>query len=523
MITLSSQQPIASAYFVIFGRYGDVTRHAQARGLSRQWIYREAKAIQHALLNQQQQILDLGAQLAQTRQQLAAQEKRLSVAVVLDADKQAELASRGQARGVSLADCWALVDVLIPGKGLSVATLGRRTQAAGKRAGTLLKVFDEFTKERVRDAAGDEIYVSDPVRMVVEQESLCWVSGRLTPSVDGPGWYEEFKQLPNLEQVARDGGTALKKGLALVNEDRVKQNKPLVTDQGDHFHALRVGGSGLRKAEQKASKALAAAELAQKHWQECQKRGEKKGRQSACQCARNAWKRAEKAMDAWIQLERSWDKTKAALKLITPEGELNTRAHAEQVLAETFHELPDKDFAKVKDVLTKPEMLNYLDHVQKKIAELPFAAEVRQAAVRQECLRRSPELLKGSGPSAAALRGVMLACMVVLSKSGEGVGSRAVAAVREIFRRAYRASSLVECINSVLRMQQSRHRKMTQGLLDLKRLYWNHHTFRTGRRRGTTPYQRLGVPWPEGMSWWDVLKLTPEQLRDKLSTTKQAA
>ena len=581
MITLSSQQPIASAYFVIFGRYGDVTRHAQARGLSRQWIYREAKAIQHALLNQQQQILDLGAQLAQTRQQLAAQQKRLSVAVVLDADKQAELASRGQARGVSLADCWALVDVLIPGKGLSVATLGRRTQAAGKRAGTLLKVFDEFTKERVRDAAGDEIYVSDPVRMVVEQESLCWVSGRLTPSVDGPGWYEEFKQLPNLEQVARDGGTALKKGLALVNEDRVKQNKPLVTDQGDPFHALRVGGGGLRKAEQKASKALAAAELAQKHWQECQKRGEKKGRQSACRCARNAWKRAEKAMDAWIQLERSWDKTvlrkswgivrrrvgraaamthrtnrrrwernggsslpldppydyghrfpqmlrrpdktKAALKLITPEGELNTRAHAEQVLAETFHELPDKDFAKVKDVLTKPEMLNYLDHVQKKIAELPFAAEVKQAAARQECLRRSPELLKGSGPSAAALRGGMLACMVVLSKSGEGVGSQAVAAVREIFRRAYRASSLVECINSVLRMQQSRHRKMTQGLLDLKRLYWNHHTFRTGRRRGTTPYQRLGVPWPEGMSWWDVLKLTPEQLRDKLSTTKQAA
>ena len=72
-------------------------------------------------------------------------------------------------------------------------------------------------------------------------------------------------------------------------------------------------------------------------------------------------------------------------------------------------------------------------------------------------------------------------------------------------------------------MHQAGHRQMTQGLLDLKRLYWNCHTFDSGRRRGSTPYQRLGVPWPEGLCWWDVLKLTPEQLRDKLSTAEKAA
>jgi hypothetical protein len=521
MNTLSSQQPIASAYFVIFGHYGDVTRHAQTRGVSRQWIYHEAQTFQQAWLDKQQQIHDLQNQLAQTQQQLAAQTQRLAMSVVLDDDTQAKLASFGQARGVSFPEIWAIIDLLIPGQGLSVATLGRRAQAAAKQSGSLLKVFDAFTRERVRDAAGDEIYVTAPVRMIVEQESLCWVSGRLTDSVDGQGWYEEFKQLPNLEQVARDGGTGLKKGVALMNEDRVKENKPLVVDKGDHFHALWSGGSGLRKAQEQARKTLAAAEQAQKQWQECHKGGEK-GWQKACQQARRAWEKAEQAMDTWIALEHSWEKTKEALQLITPEGELNTRAQANQVLAETLPGLPDQDFAKVKKAVQKPEILNYLDHVHKQLAELPFAEEVKQAAVRQECLRRRPELLKGEGPSSAALRGVMLACAVVLSKSGEaGVG--AVAGVRDIFRRAYRASSLVECINSVLRMQQSRHRKITQGMLDLKRLYWNSHTFRTGRRRQTTPYQRLGVPWPEGMSWWDVLKLTPEQLRDKLSTTKQAA
>ena len=125
--------------------------------------------------------------------------------------------------------------------------------------------------------------------------------------------------------------------------------------------------------------------------------------------------------------------------------------------------------AKTRRQLQKPEMLTYLDQAQQRLEALPFPKDVTQAAVRQEGLRRRPELLRGEETSAAALRGVLLACAVVLAKAEE-VGEQAQAAVRDILRRAYRASSLVECINSVLRMHQARHRKMTQGLLDLKRL-----------------------------------------------------
>jgi hypothetical protein len=72
-------------------------------------------------------------------------------------------------------------------------------------------------------------------------------------------------------------------------------------------------------------------------------------------------------------------------------------------------------------------------------------------------------------------------------------------------------------------MHQARHRKLTQGLLDLKRLYWNCHTFRTGRRKGKSPFQRLGLKLPDGMDWWDLTKMTPEQLRDKLSAMRGVA
>jgi hypothetical protein len=512
-------QRIASAYFVVFGNYGDVSRYAEERGVCRQWIYREANGLRDSLATSHEKIDSLEQRVRDLEQQKAALEQRLAVAVVLDEEKQAQLAAVGQANGVSLPSIWIFLDVLIPGKQLSVATLGRRTKALGKKSGELLPILDEFARARARQAAADELYVNDPVRMVVEQDSLCWLSGQLSAVVDGEGWAQEFRQLPNLEQVARDGGTALAKGVAVVNAERREQGRPLVVDQGDHFHALRGASVGFRKAQRQAATALDEAEKAQKELEECKKQGQHAN--AAAGHAGTAWRKAEEAMDDWSELEDAWDKTKQALRLVTPQGDLNTRQRAEALLAQTLLRLPDADFAKTKRQIQKPEMLNYLDHVQRQIQALPFSEEVKQAAVRQECLRRQPEALSGEGKPGAALRGVMLVCAVVLAKA-ENEGQQAVAAIRDIFRRTYRASSLVECINSAVRMHQCRHRKMTQGLLDLKRLYWNCHTFRTGRRRRTTPYGRLGVPWPEGMSWWDVLKLTPEQLRDKLSTAKMS-
>jgi hypothetical protein len=70
-----------------------------------------------------------------------------------------------------------------------------------------------------------------------------------------------------------------------------------------------------------------------------------------------------------------------------------------------------------------------------------------------------------------------------------------------VLRGVWRASSLAECVNSVARMQQARNRRMTQGLLDPKRLDWNLRRFRAGCREGQTPYGLLGLKLPE-LSFW---------------------
>ncbi len=148
-------------------------------------------------------------------------------------------------------------------------------------------------------------------------------------------------------------------------------------------------------------------------------------------------------------------------------------------------------------------------------------AEVKEAVLLSEGVRQNPERVQGEGQQQAVMRGLLVVCSVMLAAAGEA-GQRAVATVRQAVRCAGRASSCVEGLNSVVRMQQSRHRKMTQELLDLKRLYWNLRRFRTGRRRKTSPYQRLGVPLPPGLNWWQLLQLSPDQLRTLLAAQPTA-
>jgi hypothetical protein len=306
--------------------------------------------------------------------------------------------------------------------------------------------------------------------------------------------------------------------VALLNAERQAQGLAAVPDQLDHWHSLRGGGGWLRRLEEQARQELEKAEAVEAAEARRARRGEKRsGTPNRC---RWAYTKAERALDAWQEGERHWRQVKEAVQLFTPAGELNTRARAEALLAEALPHLPGATFAKCKRLLGQPETFTYLDEVQRKLEALPVPAEVVQAAVQQEGLRRRPEGLSEPGRRGAALRGVLLTSAVVLAQAG-AAGEEAVAGVRQALRHTWRASSLVECINSVLRMQQARHRKLSQGLLDLKRLYWNCHTFRTGRRRQTSPYERLGVPVLKGVRWWQLLKMTPEQLRDKLSTLRQ--
>jgi hypothetical protein len=216
-----------------------------------------------------------------------------------------------------------------------------------------------------------------------------------------------------------------------------------------------------------------------------------------------------------LAAETAWKQIQSAFEFFTPEGCFNDRNQAEAVVAAALPHLSGSAWAKTRRLLLRRESFTFLDQAVQRLAGLGLDPEVLSALLDLEGLRRQPWRLSGTTPGSAATRAWALARTVQLTKTRPDWRDPAQR-VRQVLRGVWRASSLVECVNSVARMQQARHRKMTQGLLDLKRLYWNHRRFRTGRRKNQTPYSLLGLKLPD-LSFWEFLKLTPEELRKQLS------
>jgi hypothetical protein len=154
-------QRIGSAFAVLCGRYGDVTKMAKDRDRSRQSLYREADHVVEAVdgAAAQAQIEELRRQLADRQAEVEALETRLRHAVEITPDKQHEFATVAQAEGVSLSVARRLLRVMTgQRRSQGVATLGRVTVEAGKKAGPLLEVLDEAARPKVKQGTADEIF-----------------------------------------------------------------------------------------------------------------------------------------------------------------------------------------------------------------------------------------------------------------------------------------------------------------------------------------------------------------------------
>jgi hypothetical protein len=349
--------------------------------------------------------------------------------------------------------------------------------------------------------------------MVVEPESLCWLTGRMVKQRDGVTWAEELARYPSLEAVVRDDGSGLGRGVKLERARRRTAGLPEFDDSLDVFHTLREGGRASRATWGAASRALECADAARKDF-------DRRGRQGqSCQGhgapLNRLWHQAERLWDQATAAETAWHQASSAFEFFTPEGRLNDRTSAEAVVAAALPHLSGSAWAKTRRLLLRRESFTFLDQVSVRLAELRLDPEVLSALLDREGLRRQPWRLSGFS------RALTLVRTVQLTKSCPDWHEEA-RRVGAVLRGVWRASSLVECVNSVVRMQQARHRVMTQGLLDLKRLYWNLHRFRAGRRKDQTPYGLLGVRLPE-LSFWEFLKLTPEELRERLSAQKDMA
>jgi hypothetical protein len=346
--------------------------------------------------------------------------------------------------------------------------------------------------------------------VAVEPTSLALLSCAKTGDRSGAAWQAVLEPFGNLELVVSDAAKGIAAGVQAVAALRsasapTAPAAPAPEHSLDVFHTNQEARRVLAGPWRRAEAAWEEAEAADAPVAAAKQRGQ--DARGVAAAARQAWARAERQLAAVDRVESAWQRARAALAVFRPDGSLNERPWAEAEIQAALPELRGPEWKKVRNFLTDARALTFLDRLHRRLAEAVPDAALRRACVRRWWLRHVQP--RPAAPASAGLAQVQ-ALLDAKVRDGELTASEQAAyeRVAQVLRTTVRASSAVEGINSVLRMQQGRHRKLTQGLLDLKRLYWNCRRLPTGRRRGHCPYELLGVPLPS-TDFWTLLRRGP--------------
>jgi hypothetical protein len=430
--------------------------------------------------------------------------------------KQRHFAALATAAGLSLNQVVALLDVLLAAARPSRAEVGRWVQQASRQAAQVLAVLDEACGALVRRLCLDEIFCQRrPVLVGVEPHSLAWLVGQKAADCTGGTWRQALLPWTHVEAVVADGGSGLRNGLAQIQAERVAAGGRALETGLDLFHikreaqrVLRVLWAPVEQAWERAEKADAV--LAAKRWH-----GHKGPAQTAAHAANRAWRKAYQRFEAYERQEQAWRQLEAAFELYRPDGRPNDRAAAEADIAAALSSLLDPVWDSVRNFVQDPRSLTFLDQLQRGLAVAEPRVEVRTALVELWRLRHPRR--RGRGPQLPeAFRRVRTLVQALVCRGRAADWKEAYRKIAAVLGNVVRASSAVEGMNSVVRMHQARHRRLTQGLLDLKRLYWNCRRFVAGKRCESSPYQLLGLALPT-LDWWELLGRDPDALRQLLS------
>src|ERR1700722_7744096 len=553
MAKVSLRNRIGNAYTALFGEYGDVTAQAKQADCSRQTVYDHAEKVQQAVADAQlpgpnrADLLDenrrLRADLKQRDQQLAVARQQAANSISFGPSQRLHFAVIAVAMGLSCYQVEDLFTLLLgnTAKAPDHATIGRWVLAQARTAGKVLQVLDAHTYALVRYLCLDEIFFRQkPVLMAVEPFSMAWLLGQRVKDRTGATWFKAVKPFVNVEFLQMDQGSGLQKGVRLLIEDRRQKAAEAETAEAEAAEAAKAGKTAKAEATAKPKSlpdggldlfhiAQAARIPLRARWRGVEKAFKAyeaarvalaKAKEKRSKAAGGLKRRMQAAWDhvEWYWLwyeeqEKAWQRARGAFEVFRPDGRLNDRAWAEQEIKAACAVLEGPIWKKVRKLLNDPRTLAFLDRMHQGLAKAEACPAAREAMVRLWRLQNKP-----STAAFPAAEVVTRALAARLSKNWVAGYAR----VSDVLEHVLRASSAVECLNSIVRMHQARHRNLSQEMLDLKRLYWNCRPFREGKRAGQCPYQLLGASLPT-FDCWELLQRGAALLQQELSSQQVAA
>ena len=521
MRTLSFDQWIANAAAGLMGAYGAVTDQAKQTGCSRQCIYDHTRKVVDAVETQHSGGPTLEEAVRENkalRRENAELWNWLFQTIEFPLLTQQKFTVVALGMGLSLNQTLVLLAILLGARAApSRSTIHRWGQAAGVAAGVVLKRLDRACRALVLTGCLDEIFFRrQPVLVGVEPMSMVWFLGKKVASHKGSTWFAELQPWTSLSYVTSDAGAGLKAGIARMQKLRGQTNQVPLEKGLDVFHTKREGQRALRVIWMRVERAWERADAADRALKRARWQG--RSERKLTHQVHEAWIKAFDAFKLYEKREAVWKRVEPALNVFRPDGQLNDRAWAQQQVAWALPRLVGPEWSKIRGFLKNPDSFTFLDRMHNQLDQLSVPEGLREALVHLWWLRRQrPKKLRDTAIASPAH--VLCLLQQVLCQKLDPNWRQWYRRIARVLSQTVRASSAVECMNSVIRMHQSRHRNTTQGMLDLKRLYWNCRVFRGGKRKGLCPYEHLGLK----LSSYDFWTLLQVEMTTALAEAKAVA
>lgn len=525
-ITLEDRLEIFSRYWRFSDDYGTVSHLAEEFRTSRQFIYDVAQRVKTALdwrdagrPAEEQQAEEI-TRLEHRVRELEADCNQLTGQLELERTKVQQDRFRLL---LELALCPVSQDKIVRCLAAAFGAAGRvstgwvnsQLQRAGEAALALLQKAE--LQQSVREAAVDELFRHrQPILCVIDPQTLLATVPQATANRKGETWQGVLEQYPNLEFVVSDQASGIIKG--------VNGCGPEIAHQYDLFHFKREVRRWLRTQEARCYELMAQVEQAQ------QLLTTPRLLDSARIQARHEYRQQAAALDErllafdWIEVIVNYlDEHLTAYN--ARRHEIRTKASVEAVLDEVLlllgeiKSIPTKPLAAIITG-ARPGLLTFLAVLEKRLTQI----DVKWSPVTG-CRRTAFNAIacawyyRTHAHRSQKMQRAYLTALVGLEywsrrlKNFAAVQKEVYAALDQVVR----ASSAVECINSLLRPYISVKKHLSAGFLALIALYWNTHPL--AQRGHKTPLELAGVDLGDD----DWVRLIEHEMRYGQAAQSQAA
>jgi hypothetical protein len=375
----------------------------------------------------------------------------------------------------------------------SEASVCKMVQHYGTIAGLIL--LEAEVTSKFSSAGVDEIFFHQtPILTVVDPDSMAVGACERSEDRTGESWHSVLSHFPNLRYVISDEAKGIGNGVYLTNES--------ILHQKDLYHLFSKISRTTRRLEGGLGELLKVEHKAWQDWIEGH---------IYVKTLEQTLATVEKQFELMEQYYQALELLDFAFSPMTSDHQVNTREHGQQVLSDVIQRLESLTELGIDDLVKTlekrvPGCLVFLDQLQHELSIIPVelgedsqlaAAEVRELAIQEVCLEHAM-VDEPSDEVFCAYRDLWK--KVRSLKKRVPVFLQVVSAVRRILYHPKRASSLVECFNSILRPIQQVKKHVTQEFLWLKALHHNMKSFKQGRRKGKSPFQLLGIDF--GVQDW---------------------